>query len=383
MCPPRLCPRTERLWPDAAQPALPASSSPAPHDRLDPAAPAPHPLLPPFAAAPCAMELRAVRQGQAGLRVRVSCRTSPRPRAFTPPPSPTTTSSATCSRWASWTASSAGCWLGCARRACTAARWWWSRPTTGCRSPCGAHDRRTATPANLHEVAPVPLFVKLPGSERGVVSESYASTADVLPTIARALAHPAAPACSTATPRSAPWWRARTGVSMVRRDFGGRIRLGAAGDGAPQGGGAFAARAGVRHRLVEAPLRDRAAGRAARPRGGLASAVARPGPAEARFAAPHGAGRRGHHRSHAAHMGGGPDLVPRRRRGRSRAGRGRERHRAGGGPQLPAGQRSARVLLAACTPSGRCDRAPTRWRCTRYGASRPAGAHTVGAWDRP
>ena len=59
----------------------------------------------------------------------------------------------------------------------------------------GVRDRRTATPANLHEVAPVPLFVKLPGSERGSGEpSSYASTVDVLPTIARALRHPAAPA---------------------------------------------------------------------------------------------------------------------------------------------------------------------------------------------
>ena len=90
----------------------------------------------------------------------------------------------------------------------------------------GASDRRTATTANLHEVAPVPLFVKLPGRERGAVSRSYASTVDVVPTVAAALGirlrrpvdgHSA----------FGPAVAARTGVSMVRRDFSGRVRLAA------------------------------------------------------------------------------------------------------------------------------------------------------------
>jgi len=87
-------------------------------------------------------------------------------------------------------------------------------------------DRRTATLANLHEVAPVPLFVKLPGSERGAVSRSYASTVDVLPTIAGVL--------GVRLPRRVDGRSAfgsevaaRTGVSMVGRDYRGRIRLAA------------------------------------------------------------------------------------------------------------------------------------------------------------
>ena len=91
----------------------------------------------------------------------------------------------------------------------------------------GTRDRRTATRANLHEVGPVPLFVKLPGSERGAVSDSYASTVDVLPTVAGALGvrlHRPVDGRDAFGAGAA----ARTGVTMVRRDFSGRIRLGAA-----------------------------------------------------------------------------------------------------------------------------------------------------------
>jgi len=76
-------------------------------------------------------------------------------------------------------------------------------------------------------VAPVPLFVKLPGRERGAVSDSYASTVDVLPTVAGALGvrlHRPVDGRDAFGAGAA----ARTGVTMVRRDFSGRIRLGAA-----------------------------------------------------------------------------------------------------------------------------------------------------------
>jgi hypothetical protein len=47
--------------------------------------------------------------------------------------------------------------------------------------------RRNATPANLVDLAFVPLFVKEPGRSRGRVDDSPARTVDVLPTIADAL----------------------------------------------------------------------------------------------------------------------------------------------------------------------------------------------------
>jgi hypothetical protein len=51
----------------------------------------------------------------------------------------------------------------------------------------GNEDRRAVTRANLQDVAPVPLFVKLPGSSRGRIDRSYARISDILPTIADVL----------------------------------------------------------------------------------------------------------------------------------------------------------------------------------------------------
>ena len=51
----------------------------------------------------------------------------------------------------------------------------------------GVRDRRQVTRGNVDEVAPVPLFVKAPGQRRGRVSRAYASTLDVVPTIADVL----------------------------------------------------------------------------------------------------------------------------------------------------------------------------------------------------
>lgn len=47
--------------------------------------------------------------------------------------------------------------------------------------------RRGVTPANVHDIAAVPLFVKLPGQRRGKVSDAHVETVDVLPTIAEVL----------------------------------------------------------------------------------------------------------------------------------------------------------------------------------------------------
>ncbi len=46
--------------------------------------------------------------------------------------------------------------------------------------------RRPANAANVGAIAPVPFFVKLPGQERGAISENAVRTIDVLPTIAKA-----------------------------------------------------------------------------------------------------------------------------------------------------------------------------------------------------
>jgi hypothetical protein len=91
----------------------------------------------------------------------------------------------------------------------------------------GATDRRTVSDQNVHEVAPVPLFVKPPGQTRGRVSRAYANGTDVVPTIARLLhAIPGYPvdggdAFGTAVAR-------RPGVDIDRRDLSGRIVVPAA-----------------------------------------------------------------------------------------------------------------------------------------------------------
>ena len=130
----------------------------------------------------------------------------------------------------------------------------------------------------------MPLFVKLPGSERGVVSESYASTVDVLPTIARALGSGCAE-LSTAHSAFGAVVRARTGVSMVRRDFGGRIRLGAEEmerrRAAERSRRALVFGTGSWKRLYAIGPRAGMLGRAV-----ASLPVYAPGPAEARFASP-------------------------------------------------------------------------------------------------
>jgi hypothetical protein len=44
-------------------------------------------------------------------------------------------------------------------------------------------ERRTVTPTNVEDLAPVPLIVKLPGQRRGRIADEHVETIDVLPTI--------------------------------------------------------------------------------------------------------------------------------------------------------------------------------------------------------
>jgi hypothetical protein len=46
------------------------------------------------------------------------------------------------------------------------------------------HDRRLVRAANVHDIAPVPFFIKAPGQHRGRISDKPLRTIDVLPTIA-------------------------------------------------------------------------------------------------------------------------------------------------------------------------------------------------------
>jgi hypothetical protein len=91
----------------------------------------------------------------------------------------------------------------------------------------GSRDRREATPSNAHEIAPVPLFIKRPGQTRATISPAYASTIDVLPTIARLLrTRP----YRGVDGRSAfgPEVAARPGVAIDNRDLSATIAVPAA-----------------------------------------------------------------------------------------------------------------------------------------------------------
>lgn len=90
----------------------------------------------------------------------------------------------------------------------------------------GTPDRRMVTAANIHEVAPVPLFIKRPGQTRGGVSRAYATGIDILPTIARALRAPVRSEVD-GVDAFGPRIRRRKGVMMVRRDLSGTIEVSA------------------------------------------------------------------------------------------------------------------------------------------------------------
>jgi Sulfatase len=91
----------------------------------------------------------------------------------------------------------------------------------------GVKDRRAVSEANVHEIATVPLFVKRPGQRRGRVNRSYASTVDIVPTIADLLGvRPDGPVDGRSVFSAAV--RARTGVSILARDFSRAISVSSA-----------------------------------------------------------------------------------------------------------------------------------------------------------
>ena len=88
----------------------------------------------------------------------------------------------------------------------------------------GVETRRSVTPSNVEELAPVPLIVKRPGQTRAAVSGAYARTLDVAPTLADVLNVPLG---YRADGRSAfsRAVRARRDVSLVTRDFSSTVRI--------------------------------------------------------------------------------------------------------------------------------------------------------------
>jgi hypothetical protein len=88
----------------------------------------------------------------------------------------------------------------------------------------GVDTRRSVSPANVEELAPVPLIVKAPRQRRGRISRVYARTLDVMPTIADVLGvrlgYPVDG--SSAFGREV---RRRRSVSLTTRDFSAVVRL--------------------------------------------------------------------------------------------------------------------------------------------------------------
>lgn len=82
----------------------------------------------------------------------------------------------------------------------------------------GVGDRRAVSAGNVELIAPVPLFVKAPGQRRGNVNRAYASSLDVLPTIASLLGLPLRRELPGASAFSAAV-RRRPGVRIYTRDF--------------------------------------------------------------------------------------------------------------------------------------------------------------------
>lgn len=84
------------------------------------------------------------------------------------------------------------------------------------------HWRRAVSPANIEEIAGVPLFVKYPGQQAGRVDQRLVKTVDIVPTIADVTDHPA------------PWVDGRSlrdesytgaGDVAVGKTFGGSVSM--------------------------------------------------------------------------------------------------------------------------------------------------------------
>ena len=88
----------------------------------------------------------------------------------------------------------------------------------------GVASRRSVSPSNVEELTPVPLIVKAPGQRRGRVSDAYARTLDVTPTIADLLGVRLGYRAdgSSAFGRAA---RRRRAVSLDTRDFSSVVRI--------------------------------------------------------------------------------------------------------------------------------------------------------------
>jgi hypothetical protein len=94
----------------------------------------------------------------------------------------------------------------------------------GISTQVGVDNRRVASRANLHEVAPVPLFIKAPGQRHGRTVRSFVRTTDIVPTMADILGV-RLPYRADGRSAFSATVRRRRSMAMVKRDFSGWIRL--------------------------------------------------------------------------------------------------------------------------------------------------------------
>jgi hypothetical protein len=88
----------------------------------------------------------------------------------------------------------------------------------------GVTTRRSVSASNVEELTPVPFIVKAPAQRRGVVSDSYARTLDVAPTIADVLGFRLGYRADGRSAFSRAVRRRRT-ISLTTRDFGATVRI--------------------------------------------------------------------------------------------------------------------------------------------------------------
>ena len=90
----------------------------------------------------------------------------------------------------------------------------------------GVNDRRIVNGANIDEEAPVPLFVKAPGQRVGRTDAAYASTIDIVPTMADVL-NVRMPYRADGRSAFSRFVRGRRTVRMRRRGFNGSVVISA------------------------------------------------------------------------------------------------------------------------------------------------------------
>ncbi len=90
----------------------------------------------------------------------------------------------------------------------------------------GVNDRRIVNGANIDEEAPVPLFVKAPGQRVGRTDAAYASTIDIVPTMADVL-NVRMPYRADGRSAFSRFVRGRRTVRMRRRGFDGSVVISA------------------------------------------------------------------------------------------------------------------------------------------------------------